>query len=115
MDPHKPSYELRVRNVSLHRRGKQENGTLYVTRHHLIFSYQPFLQVPSILRLFASSPLPKSLIPTYIMASNVQVTQMNGSVSGDRAKASQQDKGTNADTGASATVTITFREILDGK
>lgn len=49
------------------------------------------------------------------MASNVQVTQMNGSVSGDRAKASQQDKGTNADTGASATVTITFREILDGK
>lgn len=35
------SKDLRVRNVSLHSRGKTENGTLYITRHHLIFSYSP--------------------------------------------------------------------------
>lgn len=33
--------DLRVRNVSLHSRGKTENGSLYLTRHHLIFSYLP--------------------------------------------------------------------------
>jgi myotubularin-related protein 6/7/8 len=36
-----PQQELRFKNVSLHRRGKPEHGTLYLTRHHLIFSYQP--------------------------------------------------------------------------
>lgn len=35
------SPELRFKNVSLHRRGKPEHGTLYLTRHHLIFSYRP--------------------------------------------------------------------------
>lgn len=35
------SQDLRFKNVSLHRRGKPENGTLYFTRHHLIFSYYP--------------------------------------------------------------------------
>lgn len=35
------SQELRFKNVSLHRRGKPEHGTLYLTRHHLIFSYRP--------------------------------------------------------------------------
>ncbi|KAM0719527.1 hypothetical protein Q7P37_003657 [Cladosporium fusiforme] len=38
------SQDLRFKNVSLHRRGKPENGTLYFTRHHLIFSYYPSLQ-----------------------------------------------------------------------
>lgn len=33
--------DLRVRNVGLHSRGKTEIGTLYLTRHHLIFSYLP--------------------------------------------------------------------------
>lgn len=33
--------DLRFKNVSLHRRGRPENGTLYFTRHHLIFSYYP--------------------------------------------------------------------------
>jgi myotubularin-related protein 6/7/8 len=36
-----PQQELRFKNVSLHRRGKPEHGSLYLTRHHLIFSYQP--------------------------------------------------------------------------
>ena len=40
----KDSKELRFKNVSLHRRGKPENGTLYLTRHHLIFSYYPSAQ-----------------------------------------------------------------------
>ncbi|OQO09158.1 hypothetical protein B0A48_06049 [Cryoendolithus antarcticus] len=33
--------DMRVKNVSLHRRGQQENGTLHLTQHHLIFSYLP--------------------------------------------------------------------------
>ncbi|SMQ46072.1 unnamed protein product [Zymoseptoria tritici ST99CH_3D1] len=41
MDNPDLSKDLRVRNVSLHSRGKTENGTLYLTRHHLIFSYLP--------------------------------------------------------------------------
>jgi myotubularin-related protein 6/7/8 len=40
-DNTKDAKELRFKNVSLHRRGKPENGTLYLTRHHLIFSYYP--------------------------------------------------------------------------
>lgn len=39
--------ELRFKNVSLHRRGKPDTGTLYLTRHHLIFSYYPNAQVNS--------------------------------------------------------------------
>lgn len=35
------SKDLRVRNVSLHSRGKTQIGTLYLQRHHLIFSYTP--------------------------------------------------------------------------
>ena len=35
----KASTDVRVRNVRLHSRGKTENGTLYLTKHHLIFSY----------------------------------------------------------------------------
>ncbi|EME49333.1 hypothetical protein DOTSEDRAFT_40569 [Dothistroma septosporum NZE10] len=33
--------DLKIRNVSLHSRGKTENGTLYLARHHLVFSYLP--------------------------------------------------------------------------
>jgi myotubularin-related protein 6/7/8 len=33
--------ESRIKNVSLHRRGHQEHGCLYLMPHHLIFSYQP--------------------------------------------------------------------------
>jgi myotubularin-related protein 6/7/8 len=40
-DNMKDTKELRFKNVSLHRRGKPDNGTLYLTRHHLIFSYYP--------------------------------------------------------------------------
>lgn len=43
-DSAKDSKELRFKNVSLHRRGKPDNGTLYLTRHHLIFSYYPSAQ-----------------------------------------------------------------------
>lgn len=41
METTKSSKDLKVRNVSLHSRGKKETGTLYLTRHHLIFSYVP--------------------------------------------------------------------------
>ncbi|QIW97767.1 hypothetical protein AMS68_003285 [Peltaster fructicola] len=41
MEGQKSSQDVRVRNVSLHRRGQPEHGTLYLTQHHLIFSYQP--------------------------------------------------------------------------
>lgn len=43
-DNAKDSKELKFKNVSLHRRGKPDNGTLYLTRHHLIFSYYPNIQ-----------------------------------------------------------------------
>lgn len=36
--------DLKLKNVSLHRRGRPENGILYLTRHHLIFSYYPNTQ-----------------------------------------------------------------------
>lgn len=41
MDAHKSTHEVRVRNVSIHRRGKPDHGTLYLTQHHLILSYNP--------------------------------------------------------------------------
>jgi myotubularin-related protein 6/7/8 len=43
-DTTKEPKELRFKNVSLHRRGKPDNGTLYLTSHHLIFSYYPSTQ-----------------------------------------------------------------------
>jgi myotubularin-related protein 6/7/8 len=43
-DNAKEPKELRFKNVSLHRRGKPDNGTLYLTSHHLIFSYYPSTQ-----------------------------------------------------------------------
>ncbi|KAF2173082.1 hypothetical protein M409DRAFT_62694 [Zasmidium cellare ATCC 36951] len=41
METPKPSKDLKIRNVSLHSRGKKEVGTLYLARHHLVFSYVP--------------------------------------------------------------------------
>lgn len=41
METPKATKDLKIRNVSLHSRGKKETGTLYLTRHHLIFSYMP--------------------------------------------------------------------------
>lgn len=41
MDTSKTSKDLKIRNVSLHSRGKKETGTLYLARHHLVFSYLP--------------------------------------------------------------------------
>ena len=37
----KAEHELRFRNVSLHNGGKAEHGTLYLTKHHVLFSYYP--------------------------------------------------------------------------
>lgn len=39
--PIKAAKDMRIRNVSLHSRGKTEHGTLYLTQYHLIFSYIP--------------------------------------------------------------------------
>lgn len=41
MDAHKAPQDIKVRNVTLHRRGRPDKGTLYLARHHLIFSYVP--------------------------------------------------------------------------
>lgn len=37
----KPDQQLRFRNVIFHSQGTKEQGTLYLYRHHLLFSYAP--------------------------------------------------------------------------
>jgi myotubularin-related protein 6/7/8 len=52
----KADQELRFRNVTLHSQGRREHGTLYLFRHHMLFSYLPEGQKHSTRPSFEPTP-----------------------------------------------------------
>ncbi|KAK3696050.1 phosphatidylinositol-3-phosphatase ymr1 [Vermiconidia calcicola] len=75
----KPDQELRFRNVTLHSLGRQEHGTLYLTKHHLLFSFLPNARKAKHAITTAGSGTDKNEVPQGHHETSMESSRMNSS------------------------------------